>query len=98
MQKLSRRNFLKQGTVAAAAAGVVASMPALPGFLGGAESTAPAVESAVAGDLPAGAKLAGPIVAHVTDVSTGEVSVFFGKSQVVLHDPQLAARLFRAAQ
>jgi hypothetical protein len=37
-------------------------------------------------------------VAHVRDLSTGEIGIFNGTREVVLKDPQLAARLFRAAQ
>ena len=39
-----------------------------------------------------------PLVAHVRDLSTGEIGIFNGTREVVFNDPQLAARLFRAAQ
>jgi hypothetical protein len=37
-------------------------------------------------------------VAHVRDLSTGEIGIFNGTREVVFKDPQLAARLFHAAR
>lgn len=45
--------------------------------------------------LPATA--AGTLVAHVKDVRSGRVSVMVGENEVVLHDPDLVARLAQAA-
>ncbi len=39
-----------------------------------------------------------PLVAHVRDLSTGEIGIFNGTREVVFKDPQLAARLFHAAR
>jgi hypothetical protein len=39
-----------------------------------------------------------PVVARVTDVSTGEIQMFFGTSSSTVNDPQLAASLVRAAR
>jgi hypothetical protein len=46
--------------------------------------------------LPAGASLDGPLVAHVKDLSTGEIGVYLGTSEVTFRDPHLAAKLYRA--
>lgn len=38
-----------------------------------------------------------PLVAYVRDAHTGEVAVMVGEREVVVHDPELAARIARAA-
>jgi hypothetical protein len=40
--------------------------------------------------------LSAPLVAHIRDLATGEIGLFSGTREVILHDPQLAARLARA--
>jgi hypothetical protein len=39
-----------------------------------------------------------PLVARITDASTGEIEMYFGTSSSTVRDPQLAARLVRAAR
>ena len=39
-----------------------------------------------------------PLVAHVRDLSTGEIGVFNGTREVVVRDPELASRILRAAR
>ena len=39
-----------------------------------------------------------PLLAHVKDLSTGEISLFQGEREVVIRDPALARRLFSAAR
>jgi hypothetical protein len=39
-----------------------------------------------------------PLVAHVSDLATGEISVFSGTQEVVFHDQNLAHRLFNASR
>jgi len=96
---VSRRTFLGRGTLAVAAAGVLSSVPGLSGLLTSAEADGPAVDAG-AGDAgaAAGGDLAEPLVAHVRDVTTGEISVFNGTREVVVRDPQLAGRLVRAVR
>lgn len=94
---VSRRRFLRTGTMSAAAVGVLVSTPILPGLLQGLEADAPATEGAAAqaeGDMPA---LAGPIVAHVTNASTGELSLYVGEREVAYRDPILVQHILRAA-
>jgi hypothetical protein len=94
----SRRTFIQRGTLTAAAVGVVGSVPGLSGLLAGGASEAPAAEADVA-ELDAGAgSLTEPLVAHVKDLSTGEISLFQGERQVLIRDPALASRLFSAVQ
>jgi hypothetical protein len=96
MAGVSRRTFLGRGSLAVAAAGVLSSVPGLSGLLGAAETEAPAADASVAGADAGAANLAEPLVAHVRDVSTGEISVFNGTREVIVRDPQLAGRLARA--
>ena len=103
MAGLSRRAFLTKGSVAAATAGLLASAPAtaLPGFLAGAGSEADGalVDDGVAaagGEL--GGELEGTVVAHVRDLSTGEISIYSGTQETVIRDPGIAARLARAGR
>jgi len=98
MAGVSRRTFLGRGSLAVAAAGVLSSVPGLSGLLGAAETEAPAADATVAGADAGAANLAEPLVAHVRDMSTGEISVFNGTREVILRDPQLAGRLARAAR
>jgi hypothetical protein len=42
------------------------------------------------------ATLTEPLVAHIRDLSTGEIGLFSGTREISLFDPQLAARLAQA--
>jgi hypothetical protein len=94
---VSRRSFLGRSSLAVAAAGVLSSVPGLSSLLGATESDLPAGDAAVAG-TDESAALTHPLVAHVRDVSTGEISLFNGTREIVVRDPQLAGRLVRAAR
>jgi hypothetical protein len=98
MAGVSRRTFLGRGSLAVAAAGVLSSVPGLSGLLGSAEADAPAADASVAGTDAGAADLTEPLVAHVRDISTGEMSVFNGTREIVLRDPRLANQLLRAAR
>lgn len=91
MENVSRRGLLRNGSLAAVGAGLIAAGPAFPRVAPRA-SDADASESAA---LPAGASLDGPLVAHVKDLSTGEIGVYMGTSEVIVRDPRLAAKLYR---
>ncbi len=52
----------------------------------------------MAGADAGAANLSEPLVAHVRDLSTGEISVFNGTQEVVVRNPQLANQLARAAR
>jgi hypothetical protein len=77
----TRRGFLTIAGAGAAAAGA-------------AVAAAPATAAAPV-RAPAGAS--GPLVAYVTDVLRGELTLMVGEREVVVHDRDLAARLARAA-
>ncbi len=96
-----RRSFLKRGGVAAAAASLVAAVPggtALFGALGAeAPEVAPAGEGAAASEAEA-ASMSDAVVAHVKNLSTGEISLYSGTREVVVRNPSLASQLFRATR
>jgi hypothetical protein len=94
MSSLSRRAFLKRGSLAVTMAGVAATLPA--GLLEAGETGAGAASASA--ELPEGAALTEPIVAHVRDLAAGDINLYVGTREVAVRDPHLAARLFNAAR
>ncbi|HMD44947.1 MAG TPA: hypothetical protein VKG43_02225 [Acidimicrobiales bacterium] len=95
MSPFNRREFLKRGGSAVVAAGVVSAVPAaIPALAGAAPPKKTAEEEAP----EPGAQLDEPLVAHVRDLGTGEIGLFYGDKEITYHDPKLAARLHRAAR
>lgn len=93
MEDVSRRGLLRNGSLAVVGVGLAAAVPA------GLAPKAPDASAATASQsaaLPTGASLDGPLVAHVKDLSTGEIGVYLGTSEVTFRDRQLAATLYRA--
>jgi len=84
---VSRRAFLSRGSLGVALAGAAAVVPGLSAVL---RLPAPSVEAPT---LPLTAE---PLVAHVRDLASGEVSLMVGTDHVVLRDVNLAARLYGA--
>jgi hypothetical protein len=95
MREFERRVFLTRGSVAVAAAGVVASVPGLASGLIAAEEEAPEAGAVFEGGA---ATMTEPLVAHVRDLATGEIGLFSGTQEIVFHDPGLAVRLFNATR
>ena len=91
---LSRRTFLMRSSMAAAFAGVASAAPLL---VTTAESAAP-VTGAAASELPEGASLAEPVIAHLSDLGSGEINVYVGTRQVTINDPHLASVLYHASR
>jgi hypothetical protein len=85
MPDSTRRNFLIATGAGAAAVGVATALPGSAGVLSG---------SAESKTLPSGAE---PLVAHVADPRSGTLSLLVGEHEVTVHDPDLVARLARAA-
>jgi len=79
-----------------AAAGAVASMPGLGGLLTAGASDIPAVEPEANEVSEDAGALTGPLLAHVSDLSTGEITLFRGEQEFVVRDPALARQLFSA--
>jgi hypothetical protein len=110
MSEVSRRSFLKGGSAAIVTAGAISALPGFPAIVGALETQGPAdagaadaaatdaaVTDAAATDGD-GAAMSEPLVAHVRDLTTGEIGLFSGARETTVLDPQLAARLIRAAR
>jgi hypothetical protein len=86
--KLTRRSFLKQTSATAATFSLLPAMPALAASSRSAEPVVPKLH----------APFSGPLVVHVSDVATGgEITLFAADQEIVFRDPQIVARLIKAA-
>ena len=92
MAKLTRRGFLGQTSAGMATLGLLAAVP----LATSPEMTDIAASDAAATELSA-AELAGPLVAHISNLATGEISLMAGTREIIYRDPELVARLLRAA-
>jgi hypothetical protein len=94
MEPKSRRDFLKHGSAAVAAAGVVIAVPSVAaGAL-----TRDHNSTDDKHDLPPGATLDAPVVAHVRDLKKGEVVVYAGEQEITVRNKRLAALLYHASR
>lgn len=98
MPELSRRTFLIRGSVGAAAVAVGSAVPGLSSFLTTAESEAPAADDAATSAAVGAPTMTEPFIAHISDLQTGEMSLFMGEREFTIRDPGLASRLFGAAK
>ena len=95
---LSRRTFLRRGTFTAATVAAVSSVPGLSALVTSTASEAPAVETgATDAEMDSGV-LAEPLVAHLKDLGTGEISLFQGEREITVRSPALARSLLSAAR
>jgi hypothetical protein len=96
---LDRRSFLVRGGAAAAVLGLAASVPGGTVIIGDIEAGGPALDSGAASETDvAVSNMTDPVVAHVTDVESGEISIYSGTQEFVLRSPGLAAQLVRASK
>jgi hypothetical protein len=95
---LSRRTFLRRGTFTAAAVAVAGSVPGVSTLLATTTADAPAIDTGVSETAEDSGALTEPLVAHVKDLSTGEISLFQGEREVVVHSPGLARSLMSATR
>ena len=86
---VSRRIFLSRSSIGIALAGALALVPGL-----GAMLKLPAQRAALGQPLA----ISEPLVAHVRDLTNGEISLMVGTNQVIHRDVELAARLYAAAR
>ena len=77
---------------------MVGSIPGTSGLIAGASADAPAVAGGTTEAETEVATLSAPLVAHVTDLGTGEISLFRGTEEIVVRDPELARRLLSASR
>jgi hypothetical protein len=98
MAGFSRRTFLIRGSLGAAAAAVASALPGLPSLATTATEDAPAAEDtapAVADDLSVTSE---PVIAHITDLRAGQLSVFVGEHEYAVVDRALASRLLQVTK
>ena len=91
MAKLARRGFLKRTTASVATIGVLASVPAALTAM----SDAPQITETVQTDLSSLTLAEGPLVAHISNLATGEISLLSGTQEIVFRDPDLVMRLLK---
>lgn len=89
MNSLSRRTFLSFSTASVALAAAVAAIP-------GAAAVLRQPRASVSWN-PA-ATFDAPLIAHVRDLESGEISVLVGTQEVVHKDVDLARRLYAVAR
>jgi hypothetical protein len=91
MAKLARRGFLKQTSASVATIGVLATIPGL--------AMAPDMPEVAAPDLSelSATLMNNPVVAHISDPATGEISLLVGTQEIIYRDPDLVMRLLKAA-
>jgi hypothetical protein len=95
---IGRRAFLRRGSVTVAAATVLSTVPGWSGLINTVSADAPEVDGAGSEADTAAGSLSQPLLAHVKDLTTGEISIFQGTQEFVVHDPGLAGRLAAAAR
>ena len=94
MAKLTRRGFIGQTTASVATISVLAAVPTL--------AAAPEMTDVVASDTAA-AELSATtfsesVVAHVSDLASGEVTIMSGTKEIILRDADLVMRLLKAVR
>lgn len=93
MGKISRRVFVGRGAAGAMALAIMGSAPAGTILAEGDASTLEGEDLALSPEA-----ISTGIVAHIRDISAGELSIMSGAREVIVRDPQLVARLIRAAR
>jgi hypothetical protein len=88
MEPTSRRSFLRNTSIAVAAAGVATALPA----------TAAHAMDHTALPVPDDANADVPVVAHVRDLRRGEVVLYTGEREVSVTDKRLASLLYHATR
>jgi hypothetical protein len=91
MAKLARRGFLKRTTASLATLGVMASVPTALTAI----TEAPQVTETAETDLSSLSLTEGPVIAHISNLATGEISLLSGAQEIVFRDPDLVMRLLR---
>jgi hypothetical protein len=98
MGKFTRRSLFTRASAGALAVGGVIAVPHLLGVTekpAEASAERPAAMRAARADLARTTQ--DPIVAHLRDRDRGELALFVGTREVVIRNPELAARLIEAA-
>ena len=96
MSDITRRSFLKQSGVTAAAAGAVVATPKV--LRGPASKKSTAERPARTTTAARKANATRTLVVHVPDTAKSELRILVGDREVVLHDRDMVTRLSRAAR
>jgi hypothetical protein len=88
VKKLTRRSLLQQTPVTAAALSLLPAMPALAAIRHSPPSAA----------LELSATETGPMIVHVNNVATGEMTLLVDTRAVVLRDPRIVACFLNATR
>jgi len=98
MPGLSRRTLLKRTSAGAAALGALIAAPQVLGRQQSATASPLERGSAIAAAASplAAATSTEPLVAYVRNQATGEIAIFSGTREIVLHDSALVSRLLQA--
>ncbi len=88
MEPTSRRSFLRNTSIAVAAAGVATALPTTAAHA--LDHHAPPVPDDATADVP--------VVAHVRDLRRGEVVLYTGEREVAVTDKRLASLLYHATR
>lgn len=93
MSRLSRRGFIRQTSVGVATTGLLVAAPRLAEIADPAASDVAATTSTESSI----AAMTEPVLAHVRDFASGEISLLVGNREIIYRDPELVMRLIRAA-
>ena len=92
MAKLTRRGFIGQTTASVATIGVLATVPTLV--------AAPEMTEIIATDTTeaelSATTFSESIVAHISDLASGELTIMSGSREIILRDADLVMRLLKA--
>ena len=89
MAKVSRRGFIMKTSMGVATMGLFSAAPTL--------AAEPEATNATITELStSAAAISGPLIAHVSDFATGEISLMVGTQEIIYRDPELVQRLLRA--
>jgi hypothetical protein len=99
VESINRRAFIARSGAVAAAAGAAVLIPGqIAGAVTRVSSGAAAKQVVAATAVGAVKEPSAPIIAHLRNASTGEIAVFSGTKEFIVHDPELAARLAIATE
>ena len=94
MAKLTRRDFIGQTTASVATIGVLAAVPTL--------AAAPEMTDALASDTAAtelsATTFTESVVAHVSNLASGEITIMSGTKEIIVRDTELVMRLLKAVR
>jgi hypothetical protein len=88
MRELTRRRFLGKTTAGAAILGTLVTLPGL--------ATIESPDFAEMEDSLSTTVLNGPLIAHIRDLASGEISLMIGTQEITYRDPELVGRLLKA--